>query len=69
MDPFDGLTDNQIRTAVRNAGGTREALFVPEGAFELLARSQITRLERPVGPLLLDCFLAFFQEIINVSTG
>ena len=48
MDPFDGITDNQIRTAIRNAGGTRDALFVPEGAFEMLAQSQIARLECPV---------------------
>ena len=30
MNPFDGLSDDDIRTAICNANGTRLSLFVPE---------------------------------------
>ncbi|CAN0243143.1 unnamed protein product, partial [Discosporangium mesarthrocarpum] len=46
VDPFDGLSDNDIRTAIYNANGTRPSLFVPEMSFDLLARKQIARLEQ-----------------------
>ena len=38
MNPFDILTDDDIRTAIKNANGIRPSLFVPEGAFEILVR-------------------------------
>ena len=38
MNPFDVLSDDEIRTAIKNANGIRPTLFVPEGAFELLVR-------------------------------
>lgn len=38
MNPFDILTDDDIRTAIKNANGIRPSLFVPEGAFVLLVR-------------------------------
>lgn len=30
IDPCDDLTDDEIRTAIQNATGTKTALFVPE---------------------------------------
>ena len=48
LDPFEGLSDEDIRTAIRNATGPRPALFVPEAAFEILAKRQIGLLE-PLG--------------------
>ena len=30
IDPFDALSDDDIRTAIRNASGLRPNLFVPE---------------------------------------
>lgn len=47
IDPIDGLTEYDIRTAIRNATGPRPTLFVPEVAFELLAKRQISGLEAP----------------------
>lgn len=47
MNPFDILSDDDIRTAIKNANGIRPSLFVPEGAFELLVRQQISRLQLP----------------------
>ena len=38
---FDGLTDEEIRTTIANANGTRPALFVPEVSFDILVRRQV----------------------------
>ncbi len=47
IDPFDALTDDDIKTAIRNASSLRPNLFVPEVAFEVLSKQQINRLESP----------------------
>ncbi|GIY48713.1 hypothetical protein CDAR_314571 [Caerostris darwini] len=47
IHPLGGLTTFDILTAIRNATGTRPALFVPEVSFELLVKRQIRRLEDP----------------------
>lgn len=46
IDPFEGLADQDIRTAIYNANGTRPSLFVPEMSFDLLVRKQIAKLEQ-----------------------
>lgn len=33
VDPLDGLSDEDIRTAIHNATGPRSALFVPEASY------------------------------------
>ncbi len=47
IDPFDALTDDDIKTAIRNASSLRPNRFVPEVAFETLSKQQINRLESP----------------------
>jgi replication fork clamp-binding protein CrfC len=47
INPTEGLTASDIRTAIRNATGPKAALFVPEESFELLVKGQIARLEEP----------------------
>eukprot|EP00920_Eleutheroschizon_duboscqi_P017428 GHVT01041582.1.p1 GENE.GHVT01041582.1~~GHVT01041582.1.p1 ORF type:complete len:361 (+),score=56.75 GHVT01041582.1:304-1386(+) len=47
FDPLQGVTDHEIQTAIRNATGPRAALFVPEGAFDILVKRQIRHLESP----------------------
>ncbi|CAF1347667.1 unnamed protein product [Rotaria magnacalcarata] len=47
INPLDNLTTFDILTAIRNANGSRPALFVPEISFELLVKRQIKRLEDP----------------------
>ena len=47
IDPFDALTDEDIKTAIRNAACLGPNLFVPEAAFENLSKQQIARLESP----------------------
>jgi len=62
MSPLDGLTLNDIRTAIRNATGPRTALFVPEMSFELLTKRQISRLHEPS----LQCVDAVFEELQRI---
>lgn len=38
IDPFDALTDDDIKTAIRNSSSLRPNLFVPEIAFEILTK-------------------------------
>ncbi|ETV97833.1 hypothetical protein H310_09175 [Aphanomyces invadans] len=64
VDPFDQLSDNDIRTTIRNANGPRQSLFVPEVSFELLAKRQIARLEAPG----LQCVDFVFDELQRVTS-
>lgn len=63
FDPFDGLSDDDIRTAIRNATGPRPSLFVPEASFEILVRRQIRRLEPPG----LQCVELVYEELQRVA--
>ena len=47
VDPFENLTEQDIQTAIKNASAMSPSLFVPEAAFEVLTRQQITRLLEP----------------------
>jgi dynamin 1-like protein len=38
IDPFDALTDDDLKTAIRNASSLKPNLFVPEVAFEVLSK-------------------------------
>ncbi|CEL93330.1 unnamed protein product [Vitrella brassicaformis CCMP3155] len=59
FDPLSGLTDLEIRTSIRNATGPKAALFVPEGAFEILVKKQISKLEQPA----LRCVDQVYEEL------
>jgi dynamin 1-like protein len=62
IDPFDALTDDDIKTAIRNASGLKPNLFVPEVAFEILSKQQIKRLESPS----LQCVQLVFEELRRI---
>ena len=64
VDPFSSLPDEDIRTAIRNATGTRATLFVPEVAFELLVKAQIKRLEGPA----MQCIDLVYDELKRVAS-
>mmetsp|Transcript_2441 Transcript_2441/g.3374 ORF Transcript_2441/g.3374 Transcript_2441/m.3374 type:complete len:749 (-) Transcript_2441:107-2353(-) len=66
FDPLHGLDDDDIRTAIANANGTRPSLFVPELSFDLLVRKQISRLEQP-GMHCLDLVLEEMQRMVQQS--
>ena len=61
--PFDGLTDDEVRTTITNAMGTRRALFVPEIAFDILIRRQIARLESPG----IECVDLVYEELQRIA--
>ena len=62
IDPFDVLSDEDIRTAIKNSNGLRPSLFIPEVAFEVLVKQQISRLQ---GPSLM-CVKRVFDELRNI---
>lgn len=64
IDPFDGLRDEDIRTVIANAHGTRQSLFVPEISFDLLVKRQIGRLEQPG----LQCCDLVFDEMQRICS-
>ncbi|XP_016549053.1 dynamin-related protein 3A isoform X2 [Capsicum annuum] len=63
VDPCDDLSDEDIRIAIHNATGPRNALFVPEVPFEVLVRRQIARLLDPS----LQCLRFVYDELIKIS--
>eukprot|EP01018_Ginkgo_biloba_P007166 Gb_18285 [translate_table: standard] len=63
VDPCDDLTDEDIRMAIQNATGPKNALFVPEVPFELLVRRQIARLLDPS----LQCARFIYDELLKIS--
>ena len=63
IQPFDGLSDEEIRTTITNANGTRSALFVPEQSFDVLVKRQISRLEQPG----LQCVDLVFDELNRMA--
>lgn len=62
--PFDGLTDEEIRTTICNANGTRPSLFVPEMSFDILVRRQISRLEQPG----IQCADLVYEELQRIAS-
>ncbi|XP_055819945.1 dynamin-related protein 3A-like isoform X1 [Solanum dulcamara] len=63
VDPCEDLSDEDIRIAIHNATGPRNALFVPEVPFEVLVRRQISRLLDPS----LQCLRFVYDELIKIS--
>ena len=63
VSPLDQLSDQDIKTAIRNATGPRTTLFIPERAFELLIKPQLKRLQAPA----IKCVDMVFDELLKVS--
>lgn len=63
MDPCEDLSDDEIRTAIQNAAGIRNCIFVPEVPFEVLVKKQIDRLLEPS----LQCLRYVYDELMKIS--
>ncbi|KAH9304002.1 hypothetical protein KI387_008406 [Taxus chinensis] len=63
VDPCDDLTDDDIRMAIQNATGPKNALFVPEIPFEVLVRRQISRLLDPS----IQCARFIYDELLKIA--
>lgn len=62
IDPFDHLSDDDIRTAIKNSNGLKPSLFIPEAAFEVLVKQQISRLGHPS----LFCVKKVYEELKKI---
>ncbi|CCK71646.1 dynamin-related GTPase DNM1 KNAG_0H02320 [Huiozyma naganishii CBS 8797] len=62
IDPTSNLTTSDIKTAIRNSTGPRATLFVPELAFDLLVKPQITMLLEPSQ----HCVELVFEELMKI---
>jgi len=58
-----GLTEADIRTAIKNSSGYRPSLFVPEASFECIVKKQIVQLQEPS----LQCAELIFQELRRIA--
>ncbi|RKP12082.1 Dynamin central region-domain-containing protein [Piptocephalis cylindrospora] len=65
IDPCADLSSQDIRTAIRNSTGPRPSLFVPEMAFDLLVKPQISRLEPPS----VRCVELAYEELMKICNG
>ena len=63
IDPCEGLSGQDIRTAMKNSTGPRPALFVSENGFELLVRMQVHRLEAPSS----QCAELVLEELLRIA--
>lgn len=62
IHPLTGLSTTDVRTAVRNAAGTRSALLVPDQAFEQLVKRQISLFREPA----LETAELVYNELTHV---
>ncbi|GAB5365648.1 hypothetical protein AAMO2058_001076000 [Amorphochlora amoebiformis] len=63
IQPFDDLSDHQIRTAILNATATKPSLFVTEDSFQLLVKRQIARLKTPS----VQCSELVYDELRRIA--
>lgn len=64
LDPAGELTDDEIRTAIKNSGGITGSLLIPEAPFEMLVQRAIEKLLRPC----LQCREFVHEELITIAT-
>ncbi|KAG0335860.1 Dynamin- GTPase protein [Podila humilis] len=62
VNPCENLSEQDIRTAIRNSTGPRPSLFVPEIAFDLLVKPQIKLLESPS----IRCVELAYEELVKI---
>lgn len=65
LDPTAELSDADVRTAIRNSGGVKGALLIPEAPFELLTRRAIERLLPPS----LQCKEYVHAELLRIAAA
>lgn len=62
INPTYNLSIHDIRTAIRNSTGPRPSLFVPELAFDLLVKPQISLLQQPSH----RCVELVYEELMKI---
>eukprot|EP01114_Cavostelium_apophysatum_P006134 TRINITY_DN1737_c0_g1_i2.p1 TRINITY_DN1737_c0_g1~~TRINITY_DN1737_c0_g1_i2.p1 ORF type:complete len:581 (-),score=199.30 TRINITY_DN1737_c0_g1_i2:39-1781(-) len=64
IDALEGITVLDIRTAIRNASGSKPSLVVPEKTFDLLIKRQIPLLKEPSQ----RCAELILEELLRIVT-
>lgn len=62
INPFDGVTDEDIRTSLYNSSGVTLPIFVSHGAFQSMVKNQINRLQEPSS----RCIKIIHDELIRI---
>eukprot|EP01133_Synstelium_polycarpum_P006750 gene6750-7845_t len=62
--PFEWLTDQQLRVALRNSSGIRPTMFIPQKTFDSLIRIQIEKLKDPA----INCADLVLDELLRILT-
>ena len=63
LSPRSELSDDDVRTAIKNSGGVKGSLLIPEAPFELLVRRAISRLL----PSALQCKDFVHAELLRIA--
>lgn len=64
LDPTAELSDEDVRTAIKNSGGIKGSLLIPDAPFELLVRRAIERLLAPS----LQCKEFVHAELLRIAS-
>lgn len=62
LDPTSELSDDDIRTAIQNAAGTKGVILIPEEPFELLAKQSISKMLEPCR----RCVTLVHEELVRI---
>ncbi|PVZ96537.1 hypothetical protein BB558_007567 [Smittium angustum] len=65
INPIINLSNEEIRTAIRNSSGPRASLFVPELAFQILIKPLIKTLEPPSQ----RCVQLAYEELMQIGVS
>lgn len=63
LNPARELTDEEIRTAIKNSSGVAGTLLIPQEPFELLVRRAIVKLLDPA----LQCSELVYDELLKIA--
>ena len=64
LNPFEELSDEEIRISIQNGTGIRTLLFFPESVFTMLMMKQIDFFE----PVCISCVRKVYDEIQNAAS-
>ena len=62
---LDKVSEQEIRTTIRNCVGMRGGLFIPDQSFEVMVKRAIRSLEEPCR----DCVQNVFEELATILSG
>lgn len=64
MQPFEGMSDQEISISVRNVCGLNQSLIISDKAFEVLVKKEIMKLQDPA----FNCLNQVLHELKGITT-